>query len=121
MKGIVMAVGLLALSMGVSLGLMFYVSFESLKLDTDTALKQALEETMVALDTLDPSLRQQQALSLFVSNFSLRKKKAVSYKIDLMGFIADPLALRIRISATDTASLFDLQLTAEETMIEVQE
>lgn len=121
MKGIMMAFGIFVLSMGVTLGLMFYVSFENLRQDTSFSLKQALSETMIQLDELSPSLRSDKALELFIDNFSLRKKTSVTYQVDLMGFISDPLALRIKITAKDTASLFDLEIITEETMIEVEE
>lgn len=119
MKGIVMAAGLMALSMGVSVGLIYYISHEQLRLNTETSLKQALSETMSALDELDPSARESQALSIFATNFKIRKEKSVQYQIDMMGFMADPLALRIRIRATQTSPFFKLELSTEETMIEV--
>jgi len=121
MKGIVMSVGLFVLSMGVSCGLMYYVSFEILRQETVFSLKQALSETMVQLDELDPSLRSSQAMNLFLLNFSVRRKSTVTYHIELMGMLEDPLALRIRIKAIDDKSLFNLQISAEETMIEVEE
>ncbi|KAF0226969.1 MAG: hypothetical protein FD133_550 [Erysipelotrichaceae bacterium] len=120
MKGIMMAVGLFVLSMGVTLGLMYYISFEQLRLNTVTALKQSLIETLFQLDELAVGDRYNQALTLFSDNFKLRKHPSVSYQIDLMGFIADPLALRIRIDATDIGSLFELNIQTEETMIEVE-
>jgi hypothetical protein len=121
MKGIMMGFGIFVLSMGVMCGLMYYVCFENLRQDTIFSLKQSLSETMVQLDELSPSLRSEQALELFIANFSLRKKIRVNYQVDLMGFISDPLVLRIRITAKDTASLFDLQISMDETMIEVGE
>ena len=120
MKGIVMAAGLMALSMGVSVGLMFYISHEQLRLNTESSLKQAMSETMAQLDELDPSVRESQALSIFGTNFSVRKENSVQYQVDLMGFMSDPLALRIRISARENSALFRLELSAEETMIEVE-
>ncbi len=119
MKGIVMAAGLMALSMGVSVGLLFYISHEQLRLNTESSLKLALGETMVQLDDLDPSVRESRALLIFSDNFSVRKEKSVQYQVDLMGFLADPLAVRIRIRATENTALFRLELSAEETMIEV--
>ena len=120
MKGIMMAVGLFVLSMGVTLGLMYYISYEQLRLNTVTALKQSIIETLFQLEELAVGERYNQALTLFSDNFKLRKQPSVSYQIDLMGFIADPLALRIRIDATDTGSLFELNIQTEETMIEVE-
>ena len=119
MKGIVMASGLISLSMGVSFGLMFYISHEQLRQATQFSLKQALSETMIQLDNLDPMIREAQALTLFIDYFSLRKLNSVQYTVDLMGFIADPLAMRIRIQAFDQGSVFDVNVMAEETMIEV--
>jgi hypothetical protein len=119
MKGIVMASGLISLSMGVSLGLMFYISHEQLRQNTVFSLKQALSETMIELDRLDPSVREEQALTIFVDYFSIRKLNSVQYTVDLMGFNADPLAVRIRISAMDQGSVFEINVMAEETMIEV--
>ncbi len=119
MKGLMMSIGLFVMSMGVSLGLMYYVSFETLRQDTVFALKQSLTETMLQLDELKPALRNDQALSLFIDNFKVRKKSSVHYQIDLMGFIADPLAVRIRLKVHDDGALFDLKMNAEETMIEV--
>ena len=119
MKGIVMASGLMSLSMGISLGLMFYISHEQLRKQTVTSLKQALSETMIQLDQLEPIQREDQALALFIDNFRIRRQNSVQYTVDLMGFNADPLALRILISANDQRSVFDLHITAEETMIEV--
>ena len=121
MKGIMMAFGIFVLSMGVTLGLMYYVSFENLRQDTIFSLKQSLTETMVQLDELSPTLRSDKALEFFINNFSLRKKSRVSYQVDLMGFLSDPLALRIKVTALDTSSLFDLEIITEETMIEVEE
>ncbi len=120
MKGLMMSIGLFVMSMGVSLGLMYYVSFETLRQDTVFALKQSLTETMLQLDELDPTTRNAQALSLFIDNFKLRKKTSVHYQIDLMGFISDPLAMRIRLKVHDDSALFDLKLNADETMIEVE-
>lgn len=119
MKGIMMAVGLFVLSMGVSLGLVYYISFEQLRLDTNFALKQALSETMIQLKAFDLNNRNQQAFIFFINNFSLRKHASIHYQIDLMGFIPDPLALRIQIKAYDLKSLFELSVSVEETMIEV--
>jgi hypothetical protein len=119
MKGIVMASGLISLSMGVSFGLMFYISHEQLRQATQFSLKQALSETMIELDTLDPMNREGRALSLFIDNFILRKLSSVQYTVDLMGFNEDPLAMRVRIQALDQGSVFDVNVMAEETMIEV--
>lgn len=119
MKGIVMGIGMLALSIGVSLGLMFYVSHETLRTETVFALKQALQETMIKLDQMDPGSREDQALTVFAQNFAVRKKSGVTYTADLMGFHDEPLALRIRLTAHDTVSLFGINIIAEETMIEV--
>jgi len=121
MKGIMMGFGIFVLSMGVALGLLYYVSFENLRQDTGFSLKQALSETMIQLDELNPSIRSAKALEIFIDNFSLRKKTRVNYQVDLMGFLSDPLALRIKITAKDTGSLFDLEIITEETMIEVEE
>jgi len=121
MKGLIMAVGLLVMSMGISCGLMYYVSYENLRQDTVFALKQSLSETMVQLDDLDPSQRLDQALSLFIDNFKLRKKTLATYQIDLMGMIPNPLALRIRINVQTNSGLFHLGLSADETMIEVND
>lgn len=118
MKGIMMAVGLFILTMGVSLGLMFYISYEQLRLDTLSGLKQSLIETMIQLDKLNVEDRYDQSLAIFTAFFRLRKRSSVSYQIDLMGFSADPLALRIKVNATDIGSLFELNLQLEETMIE---
>jgi len=119
MKGIVLAVGLIALTMGVSMGLTFYISHEQFRLNTVTALKQALNETMIELGQMDPVLREDAAMEVFVENYRLRVEHGIQVTIDLMGFISDPLAMRIRIKAIDQHALFDLRITADETMIEV--
>jgi len=121
MKGIVMASGLISLSMGVSFGLMFYISHEQLRQATVFSIKQSLSETMIKLDSLDPMIREDHALSLFIDNFTLRKLSSVQYTVDLMGFNADPLAMRIRIQALDQGSAFDVNIMVEETMIEVSD
>lgn len=119
MKGIVLTVGLIALTVGVSMGLMFYISHEQFRLNTVSALKQALNETLIDLGEMDPSEREEAALGLFVEHFTLRLDSGVRVTVDLMGFNSDPLAMRIRIKATDQRALFDLRITTEETMIEV--
>lgn len=118
MKGIVLAVGFIAMSMGISMGLMFYISHEQFRLNLVMALKQSLSETMIELATLPMEQREAQAMDLFVDNFRVRKEPGSEVTIDLMGFMADPLALRIRITASHQQALFDQTITAEETMIE---
>jgi hypothetical protein len=118
MKGAIMAVGLWVMGIGISWGLMYYHSAESLRQSTVIALKQALSETMVDLDALvNPSAET--ALARFVANFSVRQESEVEYTVDLMGYNADPLLLRIRLSYTATRGAFRLALSASETMIEV--
>lgn len=118
MKGAIMAVGLWVMGIGISWGLIYYHSSESLRQSTVLALKQALGETLVDLDNL-ASPSAETALARFVENFAVRQEPDVDYTVDIMGFNADPLLVSVRLSYTATRGAFRLALSATETMIEV--
>lgn len=118
MKGSIMAVGLWMMGIGISWGLIYLYSAESLRQSTVFAFKQALGETMVELGELNsPSVET--ALNRFVENFKVRQESDVDYTIDILGFQAEPLLLSVRLSYTTTRGAFRLALNTTETMIEV--
>lgn len=118
MKGSIIAVGLWMMGIGISWGLIYFHSAESLRQSTVFAFKQALEETMVELgDMKAPGVEM--ALSRFVENFKIRQEPDLNYTIDILGFQTEPLLLSVRLSYTATRGAFKLALSTTETMIEV--
>jgi hypothetical protein len=118
MKGSIIAVGLWVMSVGVSWGLVYYHSAESLRQATVFSMNQALSETMSDLSE-EPVPTVDQALNRFIANFGPRQEPLVDYVVDVMGFNANPLLVSIRLSYTATRGAFRLALSATETMIEV--
>ena len=119
MKGAIIAVGLWVMSVGISWGLLYYHSAESLRQSTVFAMKQALGETMVELGEV-PVPSATLALDRFIANFIPRQEVMVDYVVDVMGFNAEPLLVTIRLSYTATRGAFTLALQSTETMIEVE-
>ncbi len=118
MKGSIMAVGLWMMGIGISWGLIYMHSAESLRQSTVFAFKQALGETMVELGEM-PSPSVETALARFVENFKVRQEPDLDYTIDILGYHTDPLLLSVRLSYTATRGAFHLALSTTETMIEV--
>jgi hypothetical protein len=117
MKGAIMAVGLWVMGIGISWGLIYYHSAESLRQSTVFALRQSLSETMVELgERVNPTVET--ALDRFMANFSVRKDNDAAYTVDILGYHPDPLLLSVRLSYTATRGAFTLALQATETMIE---
>jgi hypothetical protein len=118
MKALIMSMGLFVMTMGVAIGLSYYISFEYLRYHSQFILKQALQETIYQLSQTDIDLRKDRVMNAFIDNFQLRTLKGVSYTINLMGFKADPLFLRIELDYMSESSM-SIKHTLEETMIEV--
>lgn len=118
MKGAIMAVGLWMMGMGVSWGLIYLHSAESVRQSTVFAFKQALGETVVELGELNAPILET-AMERFIANFEVRRESDLEYTVDILGFQADPLMLSVRLSYTATRGAFRLALSTTETMIEV--
>jgi len=118
MKALIMSMGLFVMTMGVALGLSYYVSFENLRYHSHFILKQALQETLYQLSETEIDQRSSLVMPYFTDNLQFRIPKGVTYTINLLGFKSDPLVVRIELSYTSDSTL-QINHRIEETMIEV--
>jgi hypothetical protein len=115
MKGIVMASALSTFLMGLIFSISLYISFESDRFQVHHASKSALRSTMI--HCLQSRCEPQEAIDQFVSDVHWISKRYSVLRVDLLGFNADPLLIRIRVS-TKGGMLDVFDLIIEETMIE---
>lgn len=119
MKGVIQAYALFVLLIGVSLGFMIYIRFDSIQYMSRIILNQSIHETMVMLLPLSYAERIEVVEDLVNQNISLRKDSNLGYGIDILGFHPDPLALRVRMIVSYTG-MNSIILKFDETMIEVE-
>jgi len=120
MKGIIQGFALMILMMGLSLGFMTYVGMDHLRANSIAILKQSMTETMLSLADASVEERQNTYFSLLTEALTLRKPSHEHYKLEVLGFNAMPLALRVRLSVFPDYSPSGHGYPFEETMIEVQ-
>lgn len=119
MKGVIQAYALFVLLIGISLGFMLYIRFDSIQYMSRIVLNQSIHETMVMLLPLSFAERQEVVKDLVIQNINLRKDSNLNYGIEVLDFHPDPLALRVRmiVSYSGVSSTI---LEFDETMIEVE-
>jgi len=119
MKGVIQAYALLVLLLGVSLGFMIYIRFDSIQYMSRIILNQSIHETMVMLLPMSLAERNDVVGNLINQNISLRKDNDLDYEIEVLGFHPDPLALRVRMIVSYLGKN-SIILKFDETMIEVE-
>jgi len=119
MKGNIQAISLYILTLGISLGLMSAIHYDATRYLSQRVLKQGLSETMLSLAELPPRMRLESLPGLLESSIRLRKPDTLWYRLSVLGFMEEPLALRVRLVAGYPSSPDDNLFTLEETMIEV--
>lgn len=119
MKGVIQAYALFVLLIGVSLGFMIYIRFDSIQYMSRIILNQSIHETMVMLLPLSLAERKEVVGNLVNQNISLRKENNLGYGIEVLGFHPDPLALRVRMKVS-YSGMNSMILEFDETMIEVE-
>jgi len=121
MKGIIQGFSFFILMLGISLGLMFYVAYDTLRYHARTILKQSLSETMMILAQSPTWEREAIMLSTLEEIFRLRKPAHQSYRLNVLGFNPAPLALRVRLDVLTHHVTGDAWIGFEEVMIEVEQ
>lgn len=121
MKGIIQGFAFFILMLGISLGLMFYVAYDAIRYQSRLILKQSLSETMMILAQKPVWEREAIMLQTLEEIFRLRKPAHQSYRLNVLGFIAEPLALRVRLDILTQHVTGYAWIGFEEVMIEVKQ
>lgn len=120
MKGILQAITFYILMLGISVGLMYYVSLDLLRSQSITILKQGLQETMEELKTMPVWDREENLASILEANFALRRPVDERYEVEVLAFNADPLALKCALNVYPIYRPEGQWYRFEEIIIEVQ-
>lgn len=119
MKGIIQATALFILMLGISLGFMAAIRYDTLRYVSQRILKQAITETLLSLAELPPAERAVALPGLLEASVRLRQPVSLPVRLSVLGFMADPLALRVRLEVIQPDSTEGILFRLEETMIEV--
>ncbi len=120
MKGIMQASAFYVVLMGISAGLMLLISLEHMRITSMTNLKQSLQESAHLLSELDINERESALEDILYESLSIRKPSNETYEVEVLGFIADPIALRVAITVTPHYLSDDMHYRYEESLIEVE-
>ncbi len=119
MKGVMQASAFYVVLMGISAGLMLLISLEHMRINSMTILKQSLQESAHLLAEAEINDREALVESYLYEALSLRKPINESYEVEIISFIADPIALRVAITVTPHYLSDDMHYRFEESLIEV--
>ena len=119
MKGVIQAYALLVVCLGVSLGMMIAVQYDVMFYKHHFILKQSMQESM--LESLDMPYQEREGFTFnrLVELLKLRIDPLRKADISLMGFNAQPLALRVRREVSANESITPYTIRLDKTMIEV--
>ena len=121
MKGIILATTFFVLTMGLSLGFMYWVSADEIRYSSQFILKQAMTETLESLAKLPISQRQDQLETEIHMDFTLRKPEDTQFRIDVLGFSSYPLGLHVVLWVKPNYRPENQWFRFEETLIEVRD
>lgn len=121
MKSIILSAAFVMLTFGVGLGMVYFILFDQANDQTRNLLRRGLQETMLQVSLLPIDQRRSVVLTTFSNYIAPDLLEGYETKVDLMDFHASPLAIRIKMTVSSRGNLFPIQITSEETMIEVQE
>lgn len=121
MKSIYLAAALYFMMMGISLGLMFYVSADGLRYYSQFILKQSLMEVAHMLKEIPVHQREELVMDLIENMLSLRKPSDELYYIELLAFSADPIGFKVALSVDPNYQDEDMIYRFEEVVIEVNQ
>lgn len=117
MKSIFLAFGMITLSFVIFLCMGWYIQFDQTYSVTESALKRALTATMS--DYLDQSdFSESDVMDTFVHYFDELAIEDMEYDLTLIGFIKEPLFMRVHCSASNQKKLKGLKIELDEAMIE---
>ena len=119
MKGVIQAYALFVVCLGVSLGMMLAVQFDVMFYKHQFILKQSMQESMLESLELPYQERERHTFKRLVELLKMRIDPKRQAAIDLMGFNAQPLALRARLSVSATENFIPYTIHLDKTMIEV--
>ena len=119
MKGIMQASAFYVVLMGISAGLMLLISLEHMRITSMTILKQSLQESAHLLAEYDVSEREAHLEEVLFEALSLRKNSNETYDVEILSFIADPLAIRVALTVTPHYLSDEFHYRYEESLIEV--
>jgi len=120
MKSILLSAAFVMLTFGVGLGMVYFIFYDQANDQTRNLLRRGLQETMLSVSAVPIDQRKAAVLNTFSDYITPDLLEGYETRIDLMDFHASPLAIRIKLTVTSSGSLFPIQITSEETMIEVQ-
>ena len=116
MKGIFMSVTLTITMMSIMIGLIWMVTFEQHRFMLHKALKVGLRSTMQTC--IDLRCNQSLAMDLFEQYFINGLSTVDELEWHLMGFIQQPLMMRIQVVAKHGHGWFQYHFLMDEAMIE---
>lgn len=119
MKGVIQAYALLVVCLGVSLGMMIAVQYDVLFYKHQFILKQSMQESMLESLDLPYQERDLYTFNRLIELLSMRMGSNRSANVSLMGFNAQPLALRVKLSVSDENHIIPYSIHLDKTMIEV--
>lgn len=119
MKGVLQASAFYLMLLGISAGLMLLISLQHMRSQSLTILKQALQESAQVLKTIPIYDRERQLEFILKEAFSVRKPNHESYVIEVKGFIADPIALKVSLIVSPDYIGNNRSYQFEESLIEV--
>lgn len=121
MKGVIQAYALLVVCLGVSLGMIIAVQYDVLFYKHQFILKQSMQETMLESLDLPHQERDVFTFNRFMELLRIRLDPNQKANVSLMGFIAQPLALRVKLSISPMEGIIPYTIHIDKTMIEVSQ
>lgn len=119
MKGIIQAYAFFVLWVALSLSFMALMRFDHTQYLNQLILKQALSETALQVRELSVAERSERYGDVLAEALRLRQAPYTQYRIHIMGFHPQPLALRVRLDVELEAQLIHYTHRFDETIIEV--
>jgi hypothetical protein len=119
MKSIILSAAFMILSVGIGLGMAYFILFDQVRSQTRLLLKRGLQETILQVSGLPIDQRRMKTLEIFMEFIRPDLIEGYATTIELMDINEDPLAIRIRISVVGGSPLFLMHIQTEETIVEV--
>lgn len=119
MKGVIQAYALLVVCLGISLGMMIAVQYDVMFYKHQFILKQSMQESM--LESLDIPYQERDVFTFnrLTELLRMRMDPLNKAEVSLMGFHAQPLALRVGLDVYADESIIPYTIHFDKTMIEV--
>ncbi|TFG83849.1 MAG: hypothetical protein E4G74_00550 [Erysipelotrichales bacterium] len=119
MKSIVLSAAFSILTIGIGLGMIYFILFDHVNAQTRSLLKRGLQETILQVSELPVDQRRDRTMEIFADFIKPDLMEGYVARVDLMDIQPDPLAIRIRLTISGGSPLFPITVQTEETIVEV--